>query len=39
MQQLKVINTLKKNLNFTDRSIEKLKIFCKMVLKENKIVI
>tara|TARA_B100001248_G_C27390582_1_gene462156 strand:+ start:57 stop:671 length:615 start_codon:yes stop_codon:yes gene_type:complete len=37
MQQLKVINTLKKNLNFTDRSIEKLKIFCKMVLKENKI--
>ena len=36
MQQLEVINTLKKVLNFTDSSIEKLKIFCKMVLKENK---
>ena len=36
MQKLKVINTLKKVLNFTDISIEKLKIFCEMVLKENK---
>ena len=36
MQQIEVINTLKKDLNFSDSSIEKLKIFCKMVLKENK---
>ena len=36
MQQLEVINILKKDLNFTDQSIEKLKEFTKMVLKENK---
>ena len=36
MQQLKVINTLKKDLNFSVSSIEKLKIFSKMVLRENK---
>ena len=36
MQQLEVINILKKDLNFTDRSIEKLKEFTKLVLKENK---
>ena len=36
MQQLEVINILKKNLNFTDQSIEKLKQFTKMVLIENK---
>ena len=36
MQQLEVINILKKDLNFTDQSIEKLKEFSKLVLKENK---
>ena len=36
MQQLEVINILKKDLNFTDQSIEKLKEFTKLVLKENK---
>ena len=36
MQQLKVINVLKKDLNFTDQAIEKLKEFTNLVLKENK---
>ena len=36
MQQFDVINTLKKDLNFTDQSIEKLKVFTNLVLKENK---
>ena len=36
MQQLEVINILKKRLNFSDHSIEKLKIFANLVLKENK---
>ncbi len=36
MQQLEVINILKKDLNFTDQSIEKLKKFTNLVLKENK---
>ena len=36
MQQLKVINILKKDLNFDDRSIQKLKKFVKLVLSENK---
>ncbi len=36
MQQLEVINILKKDLNFTDQSIEKLKEFIELVLKENK---
>ena len=36
MQQFDVINTLKKDLNFTDQSIEKLKLFTNLVLKENK---
>ena len=36
MQQLEVINILKNDLNFTDQSIEKLKEFTKLVLKENK---
>ncbi len=36
MQQLEVINILKKDLNFTDQSIEKLKEFTNLVLKENK---
>ena len=36
MQQLEVINILKKDLNFTDQSIERLKEFTKLVLKENK---
>ena len=36
MQQLEVINILKKNLNFSDHSIEKLKKFTNLVLKENK---
>ena len=36
MQQLEVINILKKKLNFSDYSIEKLKKFVKLVLKENK---
>ena len=35
MQQLEVINILKKSLNFSDRSIEKLKKFTNLVLKEN----
>ena len=36
MQQLEVINILKKSLNFSDHSIEKLKRFTNLVLKENK---
>ena len=36
MQQLEVINILKKKLNFTNKSIEKLKEFVDLVLKENK---
>ena len=36
MQQLEVINILKKDLNFTDQSIDKLNKFTKLVLKENK---
>ena len=36
MQQLEVINILKKDLNFTDLSVEKLKKFTNLVLKENK---
>ena len=36
MQQLEVINILKKTLNFSDHSIEKLKKFSNLVLKENK---
>ena len=36
MQQLEVINILKKSLNFSDHSIEKLKKFVNLVLKENK---
>ena len=36
MRQLEVINILKNDLNFTDQSIEKLKEFTKLVLKENK---
>ncbi len=36
MQQLEVINILKKELNFTDQSVEKLKKFTNLVLKENK---
>ena len=35
MQQLEVINILKKSLNFNDHSIEKLKKFTNLVLKEN----
>ena len=35
MQQLEVINILKKSLNFSDHSIEKLKKFTQLVLKEN----
>ena len=35
MQQLEVINILKKSLNFSDHSIEKLKKFTRLVLKEN----
>ncbi len=35
MQQLEVINILKKNLNFNDDSIEKLKKFTNRVLEEN----
>ena len=35
MQQLEVINILKNNLNFSDHSIEKLKKFTNLVLKEN----
>ena len=36
MQQSEVINVLKKDLNFTDQAIEKLKEFINLVLKENK---
>ena len=36
MQQLEVINILKNSLNFSDHSIEKLKKFSNLVLKENK---
>ena len=36
MQQLEVIKILKKNLNFDDNSIQKLKDFINLVLKENK---
>ena len=36
MQQLEVINILKNSLNFSDHSIEKLKKFTNLVLKENK---
>ncbi len=36
MQDPEVINILKKDLNFSDQSIEKLKDFTKLVLKENK---
>ena len=36
MQQSKVINILKKDLNFKDSSVEKLKKFVKLVLIENK---
>ena len=36
MQELEVINILKKDLNFSDKSIEKLKKFIHLVLKENK---
>ena len=35
MQQLEVINILKKSLNFSDHSIEKLRKFTNLVLKEN----
>ncbi len=35
MQQLEVINILKKSLNFSDHSIEKLKKLTNLVLKEN----
>ena len=35
MQQLEVINILKKSLNFSDHSIEKLKKFTNLVLNEN----
>ena len=35
MQQLEVINILKKRLNFSDHPIEKLKKFTNLVLKEN----
>ena len=36
MQQFEVINILKKDLNFSDHSIELLKEFSNLVLKENK---
>tara|TARA_B100001027_G_scaffold192253_1_gene146974 strand:+ start:611 stop:1225 length:615 start_codon:yes stop_codon:yes gene_type:complete len=36
MQQLEVINILKKELNFSNQSIDKLKEFANLVLKENK---
>ena len=35
MQQLEVINILKKRLNFSNQSIDKLKDFVNLVLKEN----
>ena len=37
MQQLEVINILKNSLNFSDHSIEKLKKFTNLVIKENQI--
>ena len=36
MQQLEVINILKKDLNFSNDSIEKHKKFVNLLLKENK---
>ena len=36
MQQLEVISILKKDLNFNDRSIEKVKKFVELILNENK---
>ena len=36
MQQLEVINILKKDLNFNDGSIKKLKKFAELVISENK---
>ena len=36
MQQLEVINILKKDLKFNDRSIANLKKFVQMILIENK---
>ena len=36
MQQLEVINILKNKLNFSNQSIDKLKEFANLVLKENK---
>ncbi len=36
MQELEVINILKNSLNFSDHSIDKLKKFTHLVLKENK---
>ena len=36
MEQFKIINILKKDLNFTDSSVEKLIKFVKLVLSENK---
>ena len=36
MKQLEVINILKKDFNFDDRSIQKLKKFADLVLSENK---
>ena len=36
MQQLEVINILKKDLNFNEGSIEKLKKFAELVISENK---
>ena len=36
MQESEVINILKKDLNFTDQSIQKLKEFKNLVLEENK---
>ena len=36
MQELKVINILKNQLNFSDSSVEKIKIYINLLLKENK---
>ena len=36
MQQLEVINILQNQLNFTAQSVEKLREFTNLVLKENK---
>ncbi len=36
MQELEVINILKKKLNFSDSSVEKVKIYTDLLLKENK---